>query len=76
MTDIIKFPTKQKPWMTPQDDFEDAALEHISNSPNGEELCRLIRNSGSPFLRAAVIYCACSAEDVPFLLRIADALRD
>lgn len=68
--DVITLPTKQ-PWMRPQADFEDAAQEFVSDSPYAWELRDGLQSCASPFIRAAIIYSAVSAEDVPFLLRIA-----
>jgi len=65
----------EKPWMTPQDDFEDEAWDFVSDSPYGAELRDGLRSCASPFIRAAIIRCACTAEDVPFLLRIAETLN-
>ena len=73
---IINFPTKTKPWMLPQDDFENDARDFVSDSPNGAWLADQLRGCAGPFIRAAIIYCACSAEDVPFLLRIAEQRED
>ena len=73
MTDIVKFPTKQKPWWAvPHDNFENDARDFVSDSPAGQYLVDALRSCASPLIRAAIIQRACSAEDVPFLLRIAE----
>jgi hypothetical protein len=56
--------------MLPEDDFENDARHFVSDSPGAAELIRGLRSCASPFIRAAIIYCACTAEDVPFLVRI------
>jgi hypothetical protein len=75
MTDsVIDFPD-QKPWMRPQPDFEDDARDFARESPYGRELAEDLRSCNGPFIRAAIILRACSAEDVPFLLLIAEHLK-
>lgn len=62
----------EKPWMTPKDNFEEDARDFVSDSPYGQELVEGLRSCASPFIRAAIIKEACGADDVPFLLRIAE----
>jgi hypothetical protein len=71
-SNVINFLPKLKPWMTPQDDFEDDALDFVCDSPCALDLVDRLRSCASPFIRAAIIQCACTAEDHPFLLRIAE----
>ena len=73
---IINFPRKTKPWMLPEDDFENDARHFVCDSPYAAELVDGLRSCASPFIRAAIIHCACDAEDVPFLLRIAEQRED
>jgi hypothetical protein len=69
---VIEFPTKpEKPWMKPQDDFEQDAHDFVSNSPAALDLVHRLQSCASPFIRAAIIMAACNSLDVPFLLRIA-----
>jgi hypothetical protein len=75
MSNVINFLSKLKPWMTPQDNFEEDARDFVSDSPGAWERVDLLRSCASPFIRAAIIYCACTAEDAPFLLRIAETLN-
>jgi len=70
---VVKFPMKQKPWLTPQDSFVDDALDFVSDSPYAADLVRQLQSCASPFIRAAIICVASSAEDVPFLVKIAEA---
>jgi hypothetical protein len=69
---IIDFPKKLEPWMRPQENFERDAREYVSDSPNAQHLVALLRSLASPFIRAAIIHCACTAVDDPFLPRIAE----
>jgi hypothetical protein len=71
-SNVINFPSKPEPWMTPQDNFECDAVDFVWDSPAAWDLVERLRSCRSPFMRAAIIYCACSAEDHPFLLRIAE----
>jgi hypothetical protein len=74
-SNVINFPPKAEPWMTPQDNFEEDACDFVSDSPCAADLVGRLRSCRSPFIRAAIIQCACSAEDHPFLLRIAERSR-
>ena len=69
---IIEFPKKPEPWKTPQADFEIDAVNFVGGSPAAVDLVKQLQSCASPFIRAAIIACACGAEDVPFLLRIAE----
>lgn len=69
---IIKFPKKPEPWVTPQPNFESEAYDFVAESPGAQKLCDDLRACASPFIRAAIIQMAVGAEDVPFLLRIAE----
>jgi hypothetical protein len=70
---VTSFPaSKSKPWMTPQDNFEEDARDFVSDSPYAWELVEGLRSCASPFIRAAIIKAACGPDDIPFLLRIAE----
>ena len=69
---IIEFPKKPEPWKTPQADFEIDAVSFVGESAAAVDLVKQLQSCASPFIRAAIIACACGAEDVPFLLRIAE----
>jgi hypothetical protein len=74
-SNVINFPLDPKPWMTPQDDFECEAVDFVCDSPAGRNLVERLQSCASPFIRSAVIFNACTAEDRPFLLRIAKTLN-
>jgi hypothetical protein len=72
---VIEFPDRSRPWMKPQVDFEEDAAGFVSDSPHAWHLRDGLRSCASPFIRAAIILHGCSAEDVPFLQRIAELLE-
>ena len=69
---IIEFPKKLEPWTVPHEDFEDHAVQFVCESADAVDLVKRLQSCASPFIRAAIIACACTPEDVPFLLRIAE----